>query len=151
MKLFSWFKRNEPDSTGNSQENFPLEAVSVNKSNAAPEETERWRPIYDENEPIFTPVGRDGRFTWIRTMSRPENERREKLYNERIKLMNKNDSIQEEEISEVPNPDSEQMVLRPEIAETVSIDSSYSSYDAQHSPGSSFNFNIFYNFLTKKL
>ena len=154
MKLFSWFKRNP-------QENVPLEPVSVNKSYGAAvvkmdsvstdiskpsestlggisEEPERRKPIYDENEPVFTPVGRDGRWTWIRTLSRSENERREKLYNQRKKSMNKNESIQEKEIS-----DSEEMVLRPEVAETVSINSSYSSYDDRHSPGSSFNFNIF--------
>ena len=130
MKLFSWCQRKEPDYSGNPQENVPLEAVSENKGYGAAvvkmdsgstdipkpsestlsgtsEETESWKPIYDENEPIFTPVGRDGRFTWIRTLSRPENERREKLYNQRKKSMNKNESIQEEDkIS-----DSEQMVL----------------------------------------
>ena len=145
MKLFSCFKRNEPDSSGNQQENVPLEAtgiqVSVNKGygtavvkmdsvstdiskpsesilGGTSEEPERWKPIYDENEPIFTPVGRDGRFTWIRTMSRSENERREKLYNKRKKLIN-----------------NKQLILQPEVAETVTIDSRYSSYDGRHSPG----------------
>ena len=124
MKLLSWFKRNEPDSPENGQENVPLKAISDNVDSPAavvqmdsvptqiPTPSETLLNEETGSEPIFTPVT--------------------------------------QAVSSDGQEISEQMMLEvPEVAESVSIDTRYSSYDGRHSPGSCFSFEYLHLIISK--
>ena len=125
MKLSSWCKRNEPEHLGNSQENIQLKAVSDNVGSppaAVVEMNSVPNQIPNPSETLLNEeTGSEPIFTPVT-----------------------------QAVSSDGQEISEQMMLEvPEVAESVSIDTRYSSYDGRHSPGSCFSFEYLHLIISK--